>query len=193
LTSTLSALHDVTIFAPDNSAFQAVGDVLANASATQLISVFGYHVVPNALLYSAAINKGTTTVPSYIGGNLTVQNVNGSIYVNNAKVINPDILFSGGVIHVIDQVLNPNNTVAHNASETAAPKTTSQAFTGATTKATNVPFTSGQATPSVTNGAQGSATTGALSPSSGAANAYATGAVGAAALFGGIGAMFAVL
>lgn len=188
LTSTLSSLHDVTIFAPDNSAFQAVGDALANASATELISVLGYHVVNNSVLYSADIPNGTTTLPTFIGANLTVQNINGSYYVNSAKVINPDILFSGGVIHVIDRVLNPNNTVAHNASQTASSSSTSQAFAGVTTRASNVPFTSGQATPSSSNPAQRSATTGALS-STGAANAFAT--VGAAALFGGIGAAFA--
>jgi uncharacterized surface protein with fasciclin (FAS1) repeats len=188
LTSTLSSLHDVTIFAPDNSAFQAVGDALANASVTELISVLGYHVVNNSVLYSSDIPTGETTIPTFIGANLTVQNINGSYYVNSAKVINPDILFSGGVIHVIDRVLNPNNTVAHNASQTASSSSTSQAFAGVTTKASNVPFTSGQATPSSSNPAQRSATTGALS-STGAANAFAT--VGAAALFGGIGAAFA--
>jgi uncharacterized surface protein with fasciclin (FAS1) repeats len=189
LTSTLSSLHDVTIFAPDNSAFQAVGDALANASVTELISVLGYHVVNNSVLYSADIPNGTTSVQTYIGTNLTVQNINGSYYVNSAKVINPDILFSGGVIHVIDRVLNPNNTVAHNASQTASSSSTSQAFAGVTTRASNVPFTSGQATPSSSNPAQRSATTGALSSSTGAANAFAT--IGAAALFGGIGAAFA--
>ncbi|KAH0287621.1 FAS1 domain-containing protein [Aureobasidium namibiae CBS 147.97] len=189
LTSTLSSLHDVTIFAPDNSAFQAVGDALANASVTELISVLGYHVVNNSVLYSADIPSGETTVPTFIGANLTVQNINGSYYVNSAKVINPDILFSGGVIHVIDRVLNPNNTVAHNASQTASSSSTSQAFAGVTTRASNVPFTSGQATPSSSNPAQRSATTGALSSSTGAANAFAT--IGAAALFGGIGAAFA--
>ncbi|KAI4741643.1 FAS1 domain-containing protein [Aureobasidium sp. EXF-12298] len=189
LTSTLSSLHDVTVFAPDNSAFQAVGDALANASVTELISVLGYHVVNNSVLYSADIPNGTTTIPTFIGANLTVQNINGSYYVNSAKVINPDILFSGGVIHVIDRVLNPNNTVAHNASQTASSSSTSQAFAGVTTRASNVPFTSGQATPSSSNPAQRSATTGALSSSTGAANAFAT--IGAAALFGGIGAAFA--
>ncbi|CAD0081508.1 unnamed protein product [Aureobasidium vineae] len=190
LTSTLSSLHDVTIFAPNNDAFQAVGSALANASASELISVLGYHVVNNSVLYSADIMNGSTSVPTFIGGNLTLQNINGSYYVNSAKIVTPDILFSGGVIQVIDRVLNPNNTVAHNATETASSSSTSQAFAGVTTKASDVPFTSGQATPSTTNPAQKSATTGAAS-STGAANAFATGAVGGAALFGAIGAAFA--
>lgn len=189
LTSTLSSLQDVTIFAPNNDAFQAVGDALANASTADLISVLGYHVVNGSVLYSADIPEGNLTVPTFTGGNVTVQNINGSIYVNSAQVVNPDILFSGGVIHVLDRVLNPNNTVARNASETANPSSTSQAFAGVTTRASNVPFTSGQSAPTSSNNAQGSATTGALSSSTGAANAFAT--VGAAALFGGIGAAFA--
>ena len=189
LSSTLSGLQDVTIFAPNNDAFQAVGDALANASTADLISVLGYHVVNGSVLYSADIPEGNTTVPTFTGGNLTVQNINGSIYVNSAQVVNPDILFSGGVIHVLDRVLNPNNTVARNASETANPSSTSQAFAGVTTRASNVPFTSGQSAPTSSNNAQGSATTGALSSSTGAANAFAT--IGAAALFGGLGAAFA--
>ncbi|KEQ88236.1 FAS1 domain-containing protein, partial [Aureobasidium pullulans EXF-150] len=185
LTSTLSNLHDVTIFAPNNDAFQAVGDALANASTSELVSVLGYHVVNNSVLYSADITNGTTTVPTFLGGNITVQNINGSYYVNSAEVVNPDILFSGGVIHVIDRVLNPNNTIAHNATETASSSSTSQAFAGVTTRASNVPFTSGQAAPTSTNAAvQGSATTGAAASSTGAANAFQTGAVGAMALFG---------
>lgn len=193
LTSTLSSLRDVTIFAPNNEAFQAVGDALANASMSELTSVLGYHVVNNSVLYSSDIMNGTTQVPTFIGRNLTLQNINGSLYVNSAKVVTPDVLFSGGVIQVIDEVLNPNNTLAHNASMTASgsKSSTSQAFAGVTTRASNVPFTSGQATPTTSNAAQKSATTGALSSSTGAANAFATGAIGAAALFGGIGAAFA--
>jgi len=191
LTAPLSSLRDVTIFAPNNDAFQAVGDALANATTADLVSVLGYHVVNGSVLYSGGIPEGNTTLPTFTGGNLTVQNINGSIYVNSAQVINPDILFSGGVIHVIDRVLNPNNTVARNVSETANPSSTSQAFAGVTSRASNVPFTSGQATPTTSNAAQGGATTGALSSSTAAANAFATGAIGAAALFGGIGAAFA--
>ena len=63
LTSTLSSLRDVTIFAPDNNAFQAVGDALANASVTELVSVLGYHVVNNSVLYSANIPTGETIAP----------------------------------------------------------------------------------------------------------------------------------
>lgn len=190
LTSVLSDLHDVTIFAPNNAAFQAVGNVLANYSSTELMSILGYHVVNNSVLYSSDLPM-MATIPTFIGRNLTVQNINDTYYVNSAKVVNPDILFSGGVIHVIDRVLNPENTAAHNATEstTARSASTSQAFAGATTQASNVPFTSGQATPSSSNAAQGSATTGAAASTGGAA--MQTGAMGAAALFGGVAAWVA--
>merc|ERR1711907_708917 len=98
--------------------------------------------------------NGTTSVSTLTGHNITLQNINGSLYVNSAKVVTPDILFGNGVIQVIDEVLNPNTTVAHNSSMTATSKSsTSQAFVGVTTKASNVPFTSGQATPTATNAA----------------------------------------
>ena len=101
LTSALDGASDLTIFAPDNSAFQAVGDALANLSASDLVNVLGYHVVNGSVLYSADL--GNTTVKSMSGTNLTVENLNGTYYVNSAEVINPDILFSGGVIHVINK------------------------------------------------------------------------------------------
>lgn len=61
----------------------------------------------------------------------------GSLYINNAKIIIPDILTRNGVMHVIDQVLNPNNEDV---------SVGGQAFPGASS-VPYVPFTSGVPTP----------------------------------------------
>lgn len=90
------------------------------------------------------------------------------------------MLVSNGVVHVIDNVLNPANS-------TARPDVTASAqqpaFTGASS-ATETPFTSGiTATASAPTGGAGATAT-----SSGPAEAgvpMQTAAVGAAALFGG--------
>merc|ERR1739843_56946 len=70
---------------------------------------------------------------------------NGSVMVNNATVTNANILFAGGVIHVIDQVLNPNSSSSSNSSSSGS----DNAF-GATSSASEVPFTSGQPTQTTT-------------------------------------------
>ena len=44
-----------------------------------------------------------TTVEAYSGGELTVTVVDDTIFVNDAKVIIPNILLSNGVAHVIDR------------------------------------------------------------------------------------------
>jgi uncharacterized surface protein with fasciclin (FAS1) repeats len=40
---------------------------------------------------------------SMSGMNLTVTVSNGSVFVNSAKVITPDVLVANGVVHVIDK------------------------------------------------------------------------------------------
>ncbi|KAK5118917.1 hypothetical protein LTR62_000128 [Meristemomyces frigidus] len=202
LTSSIDSLQDVTIFAPSNSAFQAIGSAASNLSASMATQILEYHVINGTIAYSSSL--GNTTIPTLGGKNVTITVANSTIFVNGARVINPDILISGGVMHVIDSVLNPNNTQARgNSSETSA---TAQ-FSGASS-ATAVPFTSGVATPTTTIGALittasqvasgyssvapagGSKSAvasgaGASSSSKAGAAAMQTGAVGAAALFGG--------
>lgn len=94
-------MRDVTIFAPDNDAFNAIGSVLANLTAQDLSSVLGYHVIENTVAYSAGLTNQTVTALS--GDELTIRVINGSVYVNAARVTVPDILISNGVVHVINQ------------------------------------------------------------------------------------------
>ena len=45
------------------------------------------------------------TLQTLLGINLTITVLDGSIYVNAAKVVAPDYLLSNGVMHVIDRYL----------------------------------------------------------------------------------------
>lgn len=188
LGTTLGDLSDVTVFAPNNEAFQSIASVLSNASQAALSSILSYHIVNNSVLYSSDITSNTT-LPTLGGGNITITLLNNSIFVNSARVVNPDVLIAPGVVHVIDGVLSPNNT---SAAPNATASTAAPAFTGASS-ASDIPFTSGQPTPSSSVPAAGTATTGAgggaasrtSSSSAGAWMPAKTGAVGAAALFGG--------
>ncbi|KAI2608737.1 FAS1 domain-containing protein [Hypoxylon fragiforme] len=181
LTDSLANTHDITIFAPNNDAFDAIGNLVANFSSDQLTSVIGYHVINGSVAYSSQLSN--TSVQAVNGQNLTITVIDGTVYVNSAKVTVPDILIENGVVHVIDGVLNPDNASA--TPDTTA-TTTAPAFSGASTGTDGVPFTSGVTTPTTTfpaaTSAGGSETT---SSSEGAAVPKQTGAIGAAALFGG--------
>ncbi|OCL01494.1 Fasciclin-domain-containing protein [Glonium stellatum] len=184
LTKTVNEAHDVTIFAPNNDAFQSIGSALENMTTNELTGILSYHVISGGKVgYSSTLINGTS-LKTVQGGNITIHIENGTVFVNSAKVLTPDILVANGVIHIIDNVLNPNNTsVAPSSSATAG----SPAYTSAS-KASGVPFTSGQPTPTTTinptSAGAGPASTRVSSSSKAAAVPMKTGAVGAAALFG---------
>jgi len=171
LLTTANGLSDVTIFAPNNSAFQAIGSALPNISTADLSSILTYHVVNGTSpLYSSNLRNGT--LQTLQGGNLNISIRGSNVFVNGARVITPNVLIAGGVVHVIDNVLNPRNataTVPDNASSGAP------AFSGASS-ASGTPFASNAPAPTGTSAA--------TSSSSGAAMPMKTGAIGVAALFG---------
>ncbi|KAL1845418.1 hypothetical protein Daus18300_014540 [Diaporthe australafricana] len=179
LVSTVDTLQDVTIFAPSNAAFAAIQNLAANLTTEQLSAVLTYHVVQGTVGYSSALTSGLQ-LPTVQGGQVTITLNDGNVFVNSAEVEVADVLVSNGVVHVIDNVLNPDNS-------SATPDTTASmqppAFSGASS-ASDVPFTSGVTAtgPAATGGA------GATATSSGPVAAgvpVQTAAVGAAALFGG--------
>ncbi|KAK6073960.1 fasciclin domain-containing protein [Seiridium cupressi] len=175
----VGSMRDVTIFAPNNDAFNAVGSVLANLSTEDLASTLGYHVIENNVAYSSGLQNSTLTTMN--GKDVTISVINGTVFVNSAKVTVPDLLVSNGVVHVIDQVLNPGNTTA-TPDPTASSAT--PAYTSASSGTAGVPFTSGVATPTTTFPAATSGGSAATSTSNPGAP-MKTAAVGAAALFGG--------
>lgn len=99
-TSLVDDLADVTIFAPNNDAFAAIGSALANLTVAQLTSVLEYHIINGTVAYSSDISN--MTMMTLGGSNVTLSVINGSIYVDSAKVTVPDVLVAGGVVHIID-------------------------------------------------------------------------------------------
>lgn len=110
LTATVDAAADVTVFIPTNPAFEAIADTTATLSVQQLSSVLTLHVAPG-VLYSPDIPMGQTPLPTLNGEQLKVVN-NGTIAVNQAKVVMPDVVLKNGVGHVIDSVLLPSSLIA---------------------------------------------------------------------------------
>ncbi|KAJ4994129.1 fasciclin domain-containing protein [Stagonosporopsis vannaccii] len=173
---------DVTIFAPTTEAFANIGSLLANASTEDIASILTYHVVNGTVGYSSGIENGTV-LTTLNGANLTITiGDEGRIFVNSARVTIADVLVANGVVHVIDEVLNPGNaTIAEPSDEEGE-----GAFPGAT-PVSELPFTSGQPTPttSINEEATSAAAPGpSSSGSAGAAPAMKTGSVGMGALLG---------
>ena len=187
LVSTVNSAKDLTIFAPSNAAFGQIANLAGNLSTDAASAILKYHVVQGQVVYSPKITMNTT-LKTLDGVDLRVSVINGSVYVNSAKVITPDVLVSNGVVHVIDGVLNPQNSTA-----APNPSTTVPAFPGASTASGgSIPFTSGvTAATTITSRPTGSGAPGAgsgvgsTSSRAGAARALQTGAVGLGALFGG--------
>jgi len=107
LLATVNTLKDVTIFAPTNAAFRALtrnGGRLPRGAA--LADVLTYHVVNGTVAYSTLLENGQE-VPTVNGGSLKITLVDGKVKVNNATVVQADVLVKNGVVHVIDSVLTP--------------------------------------------------------------------------------------
>lgn len=194
LVSAVDSLPDITVFVPNNAAFQAIAGTLATLPVANVTDILEYHVINGTVGYSTMLSN--TTLMTLEGGNLKITIENGTVFVNSALVIVPNVLVANGVIHVIDSVLNPANSTAMpmtNSTSSGVP-----AFSGASS-ASNAPFTSNVPTPTssintmgggAANGAATSAAAaGSSSSSSGIAMPMKTGAMGAAALFGGAAVM----
>lgn len=112
LQETLSGEGPFTVFAPTNAAFEALPAGLVDAllkpeNKEVLAQILTYHVVAGEVM-SSDIQPGD--VPTVEGEDLTITvKDNGTVRVNNAKVLTPDVEASNGVIHVINKVLVPPN------------------------------------------------------------------------------------
>lgn len=99
----------LTVFAPTNTAFQAISATVATLSTNQLTTVLQYHVL-NSIVLAAGIPFGTP-VATLAGQNITINNPGTPSITDTtatpASIVAVDINASNGVIHVIDKVLIP--------------------------------------------------------------------------------------
>lgn len=117
LTEAVTTTPDLTIFAPNNAAFQAISSTLANLTTEQVAAVLQYHVINGTVAYSSTLSNGTV-VPTLGGDNITITIVDGDVYVNRARVVTADILLANGVLHVLDSVLSSNDSTPANTTST---------------------------------------------------------------------------
>ena len=108
LVDTLKGDGPLTVFAPTDAAFAALGlnpDNVGDLPQDVLTSILLYHVAPGAR--DAADVVSSSRIRTLDGGFLRVSLSGGAAYVNDAQIVATDIRASNGIIHVIDAVLIP--------------------------------------------------------------------------------------
>ena len=110
LVDTLKGTGPFTVFAPTDEAFAklpagTVEDLLKPENKDKLVAILTYHVVPGKVM-AADVTGKETMAKSVQGGEIKVNGTNG-VMVNDAKVVQADIVADNGVIHVIDAVILP--------------------------------------------------------------------------------------
>ena len=113
LVDTLAGDGPFTVFAPTDDAFAAlpegvVASLLEDIAA--LTEVLTYHVVSGEVLAEQVVTLSSATTLQ--GEDVTVAVMDGSVMIDNAKVVITDIAGSNGVIHVIDSVILPSEIAA---------------------------------------------------------------------------------
>ena len=204
----LNQASDVTVFAPTNDAFNAIGSSVNGMTLEQLTNMLNYHVIPGKVLYSQLMaTPGSEATQE--GGNLNFRTEGSELFVNGAKVVAADVLVGNGVVHVVDgygttpflricfvvgfqgfvpalltcdSVLNPDNSTA-----TPDPSAATQApaFNGASSTSGGVPFTSAVVTTTTSTAAAGPSSSPSNAPAMADDASARTAAVGFAMLFGG--------
>ncbi len=102
---------DITVFAPNNSAFADINleAALSDDNSALLEEVVQYHVLPQSVL-SSGLSEGT--VETALGDEILITtDDNGNFLVNGNSITTADLEADNGVLHVIDGLLLENRTL----------------------------------------------------------------------------------
>jgi len=110
LVDTLKGPGPFTVFAPTDEAFAklpagTIEELLKPENKEKLVAILTYHVVPGKVMAKDVMKM--TSAKTVNGKSVTIMDQNGTVMVDNAKVVKADIAASNGVIHVIDSVILP--------------------------------------------------------------------------------------
>lgn len=101
LTETIDSRPNVTLFAPDNAAFEAIPNP-SNITEKDLVNILKNHVV-DGIVYSDGLKS--EKLRNENGTILKVQENNNTMKVESSEVVTKDVLVSNGVLHIIDSVI----------------------------------------------------------------------------------------
>ncbi|CAN5832869.1 hypothetical protein BH11PLA1_BH11PLA1_01760 [soil metagenome] len=110
LVGTLKGPGPFTVFAPTNEAFaklppETLAMLMKPENKEKLKSVLLYHVHSGDAIPAAMVK--TMSLSTANGKPVSVVVSNGSVMVNNAKVVKTDVYATNGVIHWVDTVIMP--------------------------------------------------------------------------------------
>ena len=110
LSNNLTEYENLTLFAPLDDAFAALSaktyyGYLKQENRDKLQSLVNFHFVEG--IYTSENIDDLIVTKSFNNLDLEINKINGILYVNGAEVVESDIRFSNGVIHLINRVLIP--------------------------------------------------------------------------------------
>jgi len=108
LVEALSSKRQLTVFAPTNAAFDKVPKRTLNAllkNKRLLRRVLLYHVVAGKVAAKQVVRR--KRAKTLTGARVAFKVKGKRVYVNDARVITPDIRASNGIVHAINRVLIP--------------------------------------------------------------------------------------
>lgn len=113
LSAVLSSTPGITLFAPTDAAFKALppaelAALMQPANAPTLQKVLIYHLV-NLRLDSAKMKGSKGPVPSVETSKLQLDGSGSVLKVNDADIIQTDVMATNGIIQVVDKVLIPTD------------------------------------------------------------------------------------
>ncbi|GAQ91937.1 hypothetical protein KFL_008860030 [Klebsormidium nitens] len=117
LTEPIVSLSDssgVTLLAPNNEAFNALGNatvscLLAQPGLVLLSTVLRYHVIAGFYNSTAIVAAAPVSLPSVLGPDLNITVSGSTVQVNTVPVVAPDVIqaIPSAVVHGISSVLIP--------------------------------------------------------------------------------------
>ena len=110
LSKNLLDYETLTLFAPLDDAFAALSaktyyGYLNEKNRDKLQKLVNYHFVEG--IYGSENIEDVITTKSINGLDLEIKKINGILYVNGAEVVEANIKFSNGIIHLTNRVLIP--------------------------------------------------------------------------------------
>ena len=110
LVKTLSSKGPFTVFAPTDEAFAklpkgTLEELLKPENKKKLAGILTYHVVAGKVMAKDVVKLSDAKTAQ--GTNVKIKVKDGTVMVDNAKVVKTDIPCKNGVIHIIDAVILP--------------------------------------------------------------------------------------
>ena len=111
LIETLKSDGPFTVFAPTDEAFAKLPEgtvemLLMPENKDKLVAILTYHVVPGKV--SAVEVVELDSAKTVNGSDVQISVREGTVFINDSRVVMTDVYASNGVIHVVDTVILPN-------------------------------------------------------------------------------------